>query len=120
VDISSEVYKPLVVKGGGLYGIVTDTPWRDIGITADYHATVMDALMGLRESVVEAQVPASAIITSPVYIEQGAVIGELCHIGPNVAVYEGAEIGEGARLTDCVVLPGAMVGEGEHVAECVR
>ena len=120
VDISSEIYKPLVTKGGVLYGVVTDSPWRDVGTTADYHATVMDALREMRESVVDAKVPASAIITSPVYIEQGAMIGERCHLGPNVAVYEGAVIGKGARLTDCVVLPGAMVEEGEHVAECVR
>jgi NDP-sugar pyrophosphorylase family protein len=120
VDISGEVYKPLVTKGGGLYGVVTDTPWRDVGTTADYHTTVMDALREMRESVVDAKVPASAIITSPVYIEEGAMIGERCHLGPNVAIYEGAAIGEGARLMNCVVLPGSMVGNGEHVAECVR
>jgi NDP-sugar pyrophosphorylase family protein len=120
VDISSEVYKPLVIKGGVLYGVVTDSPWRDVGTTADYHATVMDALRDMRESVVDSVIPASAKITSPVYIEQGAVIGERCHLGPNVAVYDGAVIGEGARLSNCVVLPGTMVGEGEHVAECVR
>lgn len=120
VDISGEVYKPLVTKGGGLYGVVTDTPWRDVGTIADYHATVMDALREMRESVIDAIIPASAIITAPVHIAQGAVIGEKCHLGPNVAVYEGAVIGDGARLMDCVVLPDSMVGNGEHVAECVR
>jgi NDP-sugar pyrophosphorylase family protein len=120
VDISGEVYKPLVTKGGRLHGVVTDTPWRDVGTTADYHATVMDALREMRESLIGAVVPASVIITSPVYIGQGAIIGERCHLGPNVAVYEGAVIGDGARLMDCVVLPDSMVEEGEHVAECVR
>jgi NDP-sugar pyrophosphorylase family protein len=120
VDISGEVYKPLVTKGGRLHGVVTDTPWRDVGTTADYHSTVMDALREMRESVVDTIIPATAIITSPVYIGQGAIIGERCHLGPNVAVYDGAVIGEGARLVDCVVLPGAMVGAGEHVAECVK
>lgn len=120
VDISGEVYKSLVTRGGRLYGVVTDSPWRDVGTTADYHATVMDALRDLRESVINAKVPASAIITQPVYIEQGAVIGELCHIGPNVAVHAGAVIGKGARISNCVVLPESVVEDGALVAECVR
>lgn len=120
VDISGEVYKPLVTKGGRLYGVVTDAPWRDVGTTADYHVTVMDALRDLRESVIDAKVPTSAVITSPVYIEQGAVIGELCRLGPNVAVHNGAVIGDGAILANCVILPGTVVGKGEIVAECVR
>lgn len=120
VDISGEVYKPLVTKGGGLYGVVTDSPWRDVGTTADYHATMIDALQGMRESVVDAILPSSAIITSPVYIEKGATIGERCHLGPNVAIHDGALIGEGARLTNCVVLPGSVVEGGALVTECVR
>lgn len=120
VDISGEVYKPLVTKGGGLYGVVTDSPWRDVGTTADYHAAVMDALREMRESVVDSVIPASAKITQPVYIEKGALIGERCHIGPNVAIHDGAVIGEGARLMNCVVLPGTAVEEGALVAECVR
>lgn len=120
VDISGEVYKPLVTKGGGLYGVVTDSPWRDVGTTADYHATVMDSVRDMRESVIDAKVPASTVITSPVYIEQGASIGEQCHIGPNVAIHAGAVIEEGARLTNCVVLPESVVEERELVTECVR
>lgn len=120
VDISGEVYKPLVSKGGGLYGVVTDSPWRDVGTVADYHTAVMDSLRDLREPVIDAKVPASAVIASPVYIEQGVTIGELCHIGPNVAIHDGAVIGEGARLTNCVVLPESVVEEGALVTECVR
>lgn len=120
VDISGEVYKPLVAKGGRLYGVVTDSPWRDVGTTADYHATVMEALLGLQESVIDADIPASAKIEQTVYIEKGAALGELCHIGPNVAIHAKAVIGDGAILSNCVILPGTVVGEGEIVADCVR
>ncbi|MBF0293466.1 MAG: NDP-sugar synthase [Nitrospinae bacterium] len=120
VDISGEVYKPLVTKGGRLYGVVTDSPWRDVGTVADYHATVMDALRDLREPVIDAKVPASAFIANPVYIEKGATIGELCHIGPNAAIHGGAVIEKGARLTNCVVLPESVVEGGTLVTECVR
>lgn len=120
VDISGEVYKPLVSRGGGLYGIVTDSPWRDVGTVSDYHSTVMDALRDLREPLIDAKVPVSAVITNPVYIEKGATIGEQCHIGPNVAIHAGAVIGKGARLTNCVILPESVVQERELVTECVR
>lgn len=109
VDISGEVYKPLVSKGGALFGVNSFSSWLDLGTTADYHKTVMEAFRDMTSSVVESRIPTSVRLEHPVYIERGAVIGDGAVIGPNVAIHKGAVVGAGARLANCVVLPDSVV-----------
>lgn len=62
--------------------------------------------------------PRTQLIT-PLYIEQGTVIGTHCTIGPNVYIERDCRIGDGVILRDAVVLRGATVADGETIADQV-
>ena len=62
--------------------------------------------------------PDTQLIT-PLYIEQGTVIGTRCVIGPNVYIERDCRIGDGVALRDAVVLRGATVADGETVVDQV-
>jgi NDP-sugar pyrophosphorylase family protein len=72
-------------------------------------------------------------VVPPAIVEQGCEIGEGAHVGSLVVlgrdvavgahsriercvVLEGARIGEGCELTDCIVAPGVTVGDGTVIA----
>jgi NDP-sugar pyrophosphorylase family protein len=113
VDISTEIYSPLVSQGGAIYGVVTDAPWNDVGTIDDYHAAIMNAITA--ESVTPAAAWADLkgfTATDPVYLENGVIIEEGARIGPKVAIHAGAIIGANARLSHCVILPGSIVPPG--------
>ncbi len=62
--------------------------------------------------------PDTQLIT-PLYIEQGTVIGTRCVIGPNVYIERDCCIGDGVTLRDAVVLRGATVADGETIVDQV-
>jgi NDP-sugar pyrophosphorylase family protein len=62
--------------------------------------------------------PDTQLIT-PLYIEQGTVIGMRCIIGPNVYIERDCRIGDGVALRDAVLLRGATVADGETVVDQV-
>jgi len=62
--------------------------------------------------------PDTQLIT-PLYIEQGTVIGTRCVIGPNVYIERDCCIGDGVALRDAVVLRGATVTDDVTVVDQV-
>ncbi|NIS81487.1 MAG: hypothetical protein GTO14_15080 [Anaerolineales bacterium] len=56
----------------------------------------------------------------PVYVEEGAVIGRNCTIGPFVYIESGSHIGEGSALSEAVILSGACLPPGSVVHHQVR
>ncbi|HQE93356.1 MAG TPA: sugar phosphate nucleotidyltransferase [Anaerolineae bacterium] len=62
--------------------------------------------------------PDTRLIT-PLYIEQGTIIGTGCVIGPNVYIERDCRIGDRVSIRDAVLLRGASVGDGERVADQV-
>ncbi|MEJ5309339.1 MAG: sugar phosphate nucleotidyltransferase [Anaerolineae bacterium] len=62
--------------------------------------------------------PATQLIT-PLYIEQGTVIGRGCVIGPNVYIERDCHIGDRVTLRDAVVLRGATVPDGATIVDQV-
>jgi len=62
--------------------------------------------------------PDTRLIT-PLYIEQGTVIGAGCAIGPNVYIERDCRIGDRVTLRDAVVLRGATVAGGATVVDQV-
>ncbi|MDF1512292.1 MAG: sugar phosphate nucleotidyltransferase [Anaerolineae bacterium] len=51
-------------------------------------------------------------LITPLCIEQGAIIGKHCTVGPNVYIEKNCRIGDGAMLRDAVVLRGVTVPDG--------
>ncbi len=62
--------------------------------------------------------PDTQLIT-PLYIEQGTIIGTRCVIGPNVYIERDCCIGDGVTLRDALVLRGATVDDGRTIADRV-
>ena len=55
----------------------------------------------------------------PVYIEQGAIIGDHCLIGPNVFIESGCQIGDYSIIKNAVLLSGATLPSGAEVCDRV-
>jgi bifunctional UDP-N-acetylglucosamine pyrophosphorylase/glucosamine-1-phosphate N-acetyltransferase len=55
-------------------------------------------------------------LTTPLYIEEGVVIGADCSLGPRVYVERDCQIGDGVSLQDVVVLRGTVVPAGTHAS----
>ncbi len=110
VDITKEVYGPLLERGGDLHGFSSRADWIDIGQPEDFLGAALKALDedDFTPSTIWGELRNIKIVP-PVYIETGAEISGRTTIGPYVAVYDGAKIGEGARLSGSVILPGSTV-----------
>jgi mannose-1-phosphate guanylyltransferase len=101
VSIEREVFPRLV--GHGLYGRRLEGYWMDIGTPDRYLQASWDILEGR----VETDVVASA---AGLFVEDGARVAEGATVGPRAVVREGCEIGEGAVVSDSVLLEGCRVG----------
>jgi mannose-1-phosphate guanylyltransferase len=144
VSIEREVWPALV--GEGLYGFDDQQAyWVDIGTPERYLQATFDILEGkLRSGVAdklgdsflavdpsvlsEGRVIPPAVIGPGTRIAAGAEVGSLVAIGANVmvgeraivercVVLEGAQVGAGCVLRDCIVGPRVRIGERTQVIE---
>ncbi len=152
VSIEGEVW-PLLV-GAGLYGFPSESYWLDIGTPARYLQGTFDILEGTVQSAVRTRLGESwvalddsaqvqgrvvppAMLGARTRVADGARIGSLAVLGEDVRVgrmstversviLDGACIGEGCELRDCIVAAGALVGDrtkltgGAVIGEGVR
>jgi mannose-1-phosphate guanylyltransferase len=142
VSIEREIWPQLV--GDGLFGFAADAYWLDIGTPDRYLQATFDILEGKVSTAVAqrlgdgylavadgahnaGRVVPPAIVERGCRIEEGAHVGSLVVLGPDVTigaharvercvVLEGARIGAGCELTDCIVAPGVTIGDGTAVA----
>lgn len=110
VDITKEIYGPLLEGGGELHGFSDKANWIDIGQPEDFLNAALKALDedDFTPSVMWGELRNIKIVP-PVYIETGAEIEGKTTIGPYVAIYNRAKIGEGAEVRNSVILPGSEV-----------
>jgi mannose-1-phosphate guanylyltransferase len=143
VSIEREIWPALV--GDGLFGYAAqDAYWLDIGTPERYLQGTFDILEGnVRTRVAErlanglvaigegveatGRIVGPAVVGDGCRIAAGAHVGSLAVLGPGVVVGErakversvvlaGAQIGEGAELTDCILGPGVVIGAGTIVS----
>jgi mannose-1-phosphate guanylyltransferase len=128
VSIEREVWPRLV--GEGLYGAPADGAyWMDIGTPERYLQATFDILEGnVRTAVLDRLVGFLAVaddvraegrIVPPAVVGPGCVIGAGAHVGSLVVLGAGVTVGEGARVERAVVLDGATVGAGCEVCDCI-
>jgi mannose-1-phosphate guanylyltransferase len=152
VSIEGEVW-PLLV-GAGLYGFPSESYWLDIGTPSRYLQGTFDILEGNVQTAVRARLGEDwlavgegsevrgrlippALLGAHTRIAASARVGGLVVLGEHVEVgrastversviLDGARIGEGCELRDCIVAPGASVGDrtkltgGAMIGEGVR
>lgn len=127
VSIEREVFPRLV--GEGLYGLLLDGYWMDIGTPERYLQASWDILEGRVETRVEPTAPgrlvaADATIAADAQVGQRAVVSSGCRLdtGSDVTdsvLLEGCTIGAGARVRGSILAPGAEVEPGAQLVNAV-
>jgi len=129
VSIEREVWPALI--GDGLYGFDDQQAyWVDIGTPERYLQATFDILEGkLRSGVaerlgedflaVDPSVRSEGRIVPPAVIGPGTLIAEGAEIGSLVAIGVDVDVGEGAVVERCVVLDGAQIGAGCVLRDCI-
>jgi mannose-1-phosphate guanylyltransferase len=128
VSIEREIWPRLV--DDGLYGFPAEAYWLDIGTPERYLQGTFDILEGNVHTAVQERlgagfvavgerVEASGRIVPPAIVERGCVIEHGAHVGSLVVLGEGVHVGHGATIERSVVLNGADVGEGCKLTDCI-
>jgi mannose-1-phosphate guanylyltransferase len=141
VSIEREVW-PLLI-GNGLYGFPSESYWLDIGTPDRYLQGTFDIIEGNVQTAVTdrlgsdwlavdagaevlGRVIPPAVLENGVRVGKGAHVGSLAVLGHDVSVgagsvveraviLNGAEIGEGCTLRDCIVAAGCQVGARSRI-----
>jgi mannose-1-phosphate guanylyltransferase len=141
VSIEREVWPRLI--GDGLYGFPSESYWLDIGTPERYLQGTFDIIEGnvvtaVRERLgsgylavdegaeVRGRVIPPAVIERGVSVAEGAHVGSLVVLGQDVSIgpgstversviMNGAEIGAGCTLRDCIVAAGCRVGDDTRI-----
>lgn len=66
-----------------------------------------------RDAHILSELPGSVTIIPPVRIDPGVVVGQKAKIGPYVYLETGSSIGEGATVTESLVLRNSVIPKGE-------
>ena len=110
VSIEREVFPRLV--GEGLYGLLLEGYWMDIGTPERYLQASWDILESRVETRVEPTSPGQLVA-------EDAVIAEGARVGPRVVVAAGCHLADGAEAVDSVLLDGCSVGENARVENSI-
>jgi mannose-1-phosphate guanylyltransferase len=117
-DVISKGYEVALAQGHKVGAVVHEGTWHDIRNPAYYWLAVKDFLAN--EAKGEAVgIPvcraARGLVTSrhgSALWDSTSVIGEGVTFGSSVMIEPGCQIGSGARLENCLLLPGAEVAKG--------
>lgn len=128
VSIEREVWPQLV--GDGLYGFPSDGYWLDIGTPARYLQGTFDIIEGNVETAVGERLGSDWLavdegarvdgrVIPPAVIERGVVIAAGAHVGSLAVLAADVSIGAGSTVERAVVLDGAQIGEGCELRDCI-
>ncbi|HUN79837.1 MAG TPA: NDP-sugar synthase [Solirubrobacteraceae bacterium] len=128
VSIEREVW-PLLI-GDGLYGFPSESYWMDIGTPARYLQGTFDIIEGnVRTALAEQLGPGYLLVDPdaridgrvipPAVVQRGVTVAADAHVGSLVVLGQGVTIGAGSSVERAVVLNGAVVGQGCTLRDCI-
>jgi mannose-1-phosphate guanylyltransferase len=129
VSIEREIWPQLV--GDGLYGFPHERAyWLDLGTPERYLQATFDIIEGNVETAVTERLGPSFMavaddclakgrIVPPAVVERGCSIGAGAHVGSIVVLGDGVRVGEDARIERAVVMQGAEIGAGCVLRDCI-
>lgn len=128
VSIEREVW-PLLV-GNGLYGFPSEAYWLDIGSPDRYLQGTFDIIEGNVETAVGERLGSDWLaidesaevlgrVIPPAVLERGVRVAAGAHVGSLVVLGEDVSIGAGATVERSVILNGAEIGEGCMLRDCI-
>ncbi|KAL6783718.1 GMP1 [Auxenochlorella protothecoides x Auxenochlorella symbiontica] len=116
-SIEKEVF-PAIAADGRLHTMNLEGYWMDVGQPKDYLTG-----LGLHLACVRNRRPqelaAGEGVRGDVIIDDTAVIGQNCLIGPNVSIGKLCVIGDGVRLSNCVLLHRVTVKNYARVSDSI-
>ncbi len=130
VSIERETFPQLLATGCHVAGYLDQAYWLDIGTPQALCRASADLVLGVATSPAyreppaefwrarDADIAASASLTSGTSVGAGATVGENARLIGSV-VMESAVVGAGAVVVDSVVGPGARIGADVVLADCV-
>jgi len=110
VSIEREVFPRLA--GEGLFALLLDGYWMDIGTPERYLQASWDILEGRVETRVEPTSPGQLIAV-------GATIAAGARVGPRAVVAAGCRIEAGAEVVESVLLDDCTIGEAARVHDSI-
>jgi mannose-1-phosphate guanylyltransferase len=128
VSIERDVW-PLLI-GKGLYGFPSESYWLDIGTPERYLQGTFDIIEGkvdtaVRERLgsdwlaVDAAADVRGRVIPPAVLERGVRVGEGAHVGSLVVLAGDVSIGAGSTVERAVILNGAEIGDGCTLRDCI-
>jgi mannose-1-phosphate guanylyltransferase len=128
VSIEREVWPRLI--GQGLYGFPCESYWLDIGTPERYLQGTFDIIEGNVHTAVRERLGADWLaidpgadvqgrVIPPAVIERGARVAAGAHVGSLVVLGEDVSIGAGSSVERAVILNGAEIGEGCTLRDCI-
>ncbi|KAA8518946.1 hypothetical protein F0562_016280 [Nyssa sinensis] len=116
-SIEKEVF-PNIAAERKLYAMVLPGFWMDIGQPKDYITGLRLYLDSLRKKS-SSKLAAGSQIVGNVLVDDSAVIGDGCLIGPDVAIGLGCVIESGVRLSRCTVMRGVRIKKHACVSSSI-
>lgn len=117
-DIVSELYEPILARGGFIHGVFTRRRWHDLGTPSRYLRAVLGQArhrgrIGRAWTASGATVAATAKVRSTV-IESGAVVEWGAHVEGSL-VLDGARVGAGAEVRRSILGPDVVIADGRRL-----
>ncbi|KAE8661116.1 putative mannose-1-phosphate guanylyltransferase 2 [Hibiscus syriacus] len=110
---SSQILQP-----NKLYAMVLPGFWMDIGQPKDYITGLRFYLNSLRKRS-SAELASGSHFIGNVLVDESAVIGDGCLIGPDVAIGPGCVIESGVRLLRCSIMRGVRIKKHACVSNSI-
>jgi mannose-1-phosphate guanylyltransferase len=128
VSIEREVWPALI--GAGLYGFPSESYWLDIGTPARYLQGTFDIIEGnvataVRERLgsdwlaIDESAQLHGRVIPPAVLERGVSVAEGAHVGSLVVLAPDVSIGAGSTVERSVLLAGTKIGEGCELRDCI-
>jgi mannose-1-phosphate guanylyltransferase len=128
VSIEREVW-PLLI-GNGLYGFPSQSYWLDIGTPERYlqgtfdiiegnGATAVTERLGSDWLAIDPRAEVSGRVIPPAVLERGVRVAEGAHVGSLAVLAGDVSIGANTTVERAVILNGAQIGEGCTLRDCI-
>jgi len=128
VSIEREVW-PLLI-GNGLYGFPSESYWLDIGTPDRYLkgtfdiiegnvATAVTDRLGSDWLAIDPRAEVTGRVIPPAVLERGVRVAEGAHVGSLAVLGEDVSIGADSTVERAVILNGAQIGEGCTLRDCI-
>ncbi|KAI5064157.1 hypothetical protein GOP47_0020827 [Adiantum capillus-veneris] len=106
-SIEKEVF-PKIAQENKLFAMVLPGFWMDVGQPKDYITGLRLYLDSLRKNHPEKLIKGANVVGN-VLVDESALIGEGCLIGPDVCIGQNCVIEAGVRLSRCTIMRGVRV-----------